>query len=195
MRPLPMILAALFFTTPAAALPGRLVLELPEAPVPLLAGGAPEARLVPELHEELARELTELARYLGHDEAPFSLDDGGGSRASEERVIAFILGFFPGFGLGHLITDNEDGFFFYLLVDFVTLAAFIVVDVLFPTIWAITVLGWIGLHILQGLDAYRTAGGGGRRGDLWQPASDRAYAAVDAPGRMGQAPPLLEVRF
>ena len=197
MRPLPLALAVLLFAAPAAALPGRLVLALPEAPASLLAGGAPEVRLVPELHEELARGLTALARYLGPDRAPFPLDAGGGAPASEERVIAFILGFFPGFGLGHLILDDEDGFLFYLLVDFVTLAAFIIVDVMFTTIWAITVLGWIGLHILQGIDAYRTAGGGRRRGELWPPPDDRAYAMSPGYGRGVEAtgPPLLEVRF
>lgn len=197
MRPLPFALAVLLFAAPAAALPGRLVLELPAAPPSLLDGGAPAVGLVPELHERLARELEDLARYLGHDAAPFPLDDGGGA-ASEERVIGFILGFFPGFGLGHLILDDEDGFLFYLLIDFVTLAAFIVVDVLFPTIWAITVLGWIGLHVLQGIDAYRTAGGGRRRGDLWPPPSDdRAYAFGSGFGRGAEptGPPLLEVRF
>ncbi len=197
MRPLLLSLALVLWAAPAAALPGRLLLDLPEASPSLLAGGAPEVRLVPELHQRLAGELRDLARYLGHDDAPFPLDDGGGARASEDQVIAFILGFFPGFGLGHLILGDEDGFLFYLLVDFVTLAAFIVVDVLFPTIWAITVLGWIGLHLLQGLDAYRTAGGGRRRADLGPPVDDRAFALAPghARGAASTGPPLVELRF
>jgi hypothetical protein len=199
MRPLPLAvsLASLCLALPAAALPGRLVLELPETPPSLLDGDAPAARLIPELHERIARQVRDLALYLGHDELPFALDDGGGA-ASEERVIAFILGFFPGFGLGHLIIDDEDGFLFYLLVDFVVVAAFVVVDVLFPTIWAITVLGWIGLHVLQGIDAYRSAGGGRRRGDLWPPPTDDralAFAPGLDGGRMAAGPPLFEVRF
>jgi hypothetical protein len=195
MRSLLAALAVFSLAAPAAALPGRLVLEFPEAPPPLLDGGTPEVRLVPELHERLARDLADLTRSLGRDGLPFALDDGGGAGAKEERVIAFILGFFPGFGLGHLIVDDEDGFLFYLLVDFITLAAFIVVDVLFPTIWAITVLGWIGLHILQGIDAYRTAGGGRRRADLGPPVDDRAWAAVPAVRGEAAAVSLVELRF
>ena len=62
------------------------------------------------------------------------LDTGGGGRAGESadtrHVLCFILGFFPGFGIGHLLAHNRDGFILFLVVDVAILCVAIVLSAL-----------------------------------------------------------------
>ena len=164
----------------AAALPGsgpRLPVEarlrlLETAPAP-----AASFRLAPELSRRLAEATRDLAHTLDRDALP-GLDEGGG--ASDDQLFGFILGFIPGFGLGHLIQDDGDGFVFYLIVDFAVVGAGVLLTALLgmtSLAWAVLVLGWVGIHLMQGLDAYRRAGGGGRRrAEAWAAPPDERLA-------------------
>jgi len=100
-----------------------------------------------------------------------AVDEGSGADsrrrgARVEPVLAMILGFFPGFGLGHLVVDSP------------RFTLWLVVDVALAAVWYFGVWGspyWlepgpgrglVGLaifveRIVEGLDAYRSAGGRG----------------------------------
>ncbi len=88
------------------------------------------------------------------------LPQGAAVGAGVRPVLALFLGLIVGFGLGHLIARDRDGFVLFLIVDLVLVA---VSGVLNYTIWPLGGLAWIALlvsHIIQGLDAYGRAGGG-----------------------------------
>ncbi len=91
-------------------------------------------------------------------------DDGGGAGVSSDvqPLIAILLSLFIGFGLGHLIVKDRDGFILFLVVDVVIIA---VGSVLY---WAtpLAALGYYGggvvlfiSHLLQVLDVYGKAYG------------------------------------
>src|SRR5205814_1341236 len=46
-----------------------------------------------------------------------ALDHGGGMDRDVRQILALLLGFFPGFGIGHLIAHNRSGFILFLLID------------------------------------------------------------------------------
>lgn len=188
MRALPSALVALFVLSlgsgaaavPAASagLPGGASLLEPASS--LLPTAARRLRLAPELSVRLQEQARRLAQELAVDELPGTalLDDGGGA-GGDDKIFGFILGFFPGFGLGHLILDDGDGFIFYLIVDFAVAGAYVLLNALLYTsnvAWAIFVIGWIGIHVMQGLDAYRRGGGRGLSG-LPEPPPPERFAA------------------
>ncbi|WP_375773654.1 hypothetical protein NR798_23235 [Archangium gephyra] len=86
---------------------------------------------------------------------------GGGAVSGEVRqILALVLGLFIGFGTGHLLVRDTDGFLLFLVVD----VAIIVVSSVLR--WAVG--GWFwGLggaallvsHVIQGIDALAKAGG------------------------------------
>ncbi|OJT24487.1 hypothetical protein BO221_15160 [Archangium sp. Cb G35] len=86
---------------------------------------------------------------------------GGGAVSGEVRqVLALVLGLFIGFGTGHLLARDTDGFLLFLVVD----VAIIVVS----SVLRFAVGGWFwGLggaallvsHLIQGIDALAKAGG------------------------------------
>jgi hypothetical protein len=96
---------------------------------------------------------------FGLEGAP-ALDQGGGVSSEIRQILALILGFVPGFGLGHLIARDRDGFILFLVID-------IVLYVVWGAVWGGLRwgLGWLGgivwlvVHIIQALDAYAEAGG------------------------------------
>lgn len=103
--------------------------------------------------------LTDGIRFAA-SESPLALDRGGGLDSDLRQVLALVLGFIPGFGLGHLIARDKDGFILFLIID-------IVLYVLWGTIgrfvwapfWGIGGVVWLVVHIIQALDAYAEAGG------------------------------------
>ena len=103
--------------------------------------------------------LTDAMR-LGLMDAPLPLDTGGGVDSEVKQVLALVLGLFIGFGTGHLLVRDQDGFILFLIVD----VAIIVASTLLR--WAVG--GWFwGLggaallvsHVIQGIDALGKAGG------------------------------------
>lgn len=142
----------------------------------LMLGGRPaqaEAHLTletPQLHLEHAPprlldahlDLSGLQRL---SEVPLDLGGGSGregirSDPATRQVLAFILGFIPGFGLGHLLAGSKDGFVLFLIVDVVLLTADILICSFAPDgICALGWLAWVVEHVFEGYDAYTTAGG------------------------------------
>jgi hypothetical protein len=79
------------------------------------------------------------------------------------QILALILGFVPGFGIGHLIAKDRDGFILFLIIDIALYALGVTVGWvvgLHPFFWGIGGLVWLVVHIIQALDAYAEAGGG-----------------------------------
>lgn len=91
---------------------------------------------------------------------PLPLDTGGGVDAETRQVLALVLGLFIGFGTGHLVARDRDGFLLFLIVD----AAIIVVSSVFRIafggwFWGLGGLALLVSHVIQGIDALGKAGG------------------------------------
>lgn len=99
--------------------------------------------------------------FLGQTALP-RLDDGGGMDSGMRQVLALVLGFIPGFGLGHLIARDRNGFVLFLVIDLVLYSAGIVGGSLLGGGGLFIGLGslvWLVVHIFQAFDAYARAGG------------------------------------
>lgn len=93
----------------------------------------------------------------------YPLEGGAAIDAGTRPLLALLLGLIVGFGLGHLVARDREGFILFLIVDLIIVA----VSSIIP--WAIPGVGWFwglgGLaklvsNIIQGIDAYSQAGGG-----------------------------------
>lgn len=158
-----------------------------EAPAP-----SDRLRLAPELDVRLQHAYADAAQAL-QVELP-ALDTGGGA-GGDDALLGFILGILPGFGLGHLVVGDDDGFLFFVIVDVAVIAAGILLSALVgwsSLSWAVMVVGWIGIHVMQGLDAFRSGGGRGRgRADLALPPDPREPLVAFA----GEGPHALAFTF
>jgi len=88
--------------------------------------------------------------------------DGAAMSQDTKAVVAMIVGFIVGLGIGHLIAGDKDGFVLFLIIDIVLIALQTVFWAAIPGIWYIGSLASLGLlasHIIQGLDAYGKASG------------------------------------
>jgi hypothetical protein len=130
---------------------------------PFLEGTSAAARSVAELQLD-AGQLT-----LDRDLAPETLSDraylsGGGSSGGANAILAFILGVFPGFGLGHVVADSSR-WVTWLVVDLIIALLFWVgFPFFFPRfLWGLPyLLLWILViieRVFEGLSAARAAGG------------------------------------
>ena len=90
--------------------------------------------------------------------APLALDTGGGLRSDERAVVALLLGLIVGFGTGHLIAGDRDGFLLFLIVDvaIIVAGALLHAAVGHGIFWG---LGLLVSHIIQGITAYEAASG------------------------------------
>ena len=96
-------------------------------------------------------------------ERPRALDAGGGLSSDVRQILALLLGFIPGFGIGHLIAQDRDGFILFLIIDIALYALGVTVGFIVnshPFFWGLGGLVWLVVHIIQALDAYAEAGGG-----------------------------------
>lgn len=145
---------------------------------------APRAHLVPRLQ-------------LG----ALSLDPGAGAGSGgTEPVLALVLGIFPGFGLGHYVAGAP--WQKWALIDVIILIAAVVVTA--ADLGVLEALAWIAVvveRVIEGLDAYKKAGGGkvaarATRGDvvvaLGPPEHVRDVARDAGPAR---PPELVLARF
>ena len=99
------------------------------------------------------------ALRLGHAAIP-RLDRGGALDEGSRQVFAMTMGFLVGFGVGHLIAHDPNGFALFLIIDITLLTGAIVLDVLFEGPFAVIGIATLVVsHIVQGLDAFRQAGG------------------------------------
>jgi hypothetical protein len=115
------------------------------------------------------------------------LDDGGGVSSDTRQVLALLLGLLVGFGIGHLVARDRDGFILFLIVD---LAIITISSVLFfATPFRLGYLALFISHVIQGLDAYAKAGGG----SLVEHTRTRAVEIAGLPGR--EAPHITTRAF
>lgn len=155
-----------------AAVPRLLHYEdLPPSTVPLL---APEAAQLPFTAHLPALNLQ--GRGAMSTPLPLSLpampDEGGGAGVSNDTlgVLGILLALFIGFGTGHLVVRDRDGFILFLIVDVVILVVASVLSFAVAPGLGWWWLGYNGLgglallvsHLIQVLDVYGKAFGGGR---------------------------------
>jgi len=109
-----------------------------------------------------------------------TLDEGGGAgvRSDLAPVLAILLSALVGFGTGHLVAGDQQGFILFLLVDLVILAVDIVLLNLTP-LWGLANIAFLISHIVQVLDVYPKVMGGSR---LVERARQRSIALASAFG-------------
>lgn len=95
----------------------------------------------------------------------FPLETGAGVDSGMRPVLALLLGLLVGFGLGHLVARDRDGFILFLIVDVVIVVLASVLHVAVFSggggwFWGIGGLAKLISQIIQGIDAYAQAGGG-----------------------------------
>jgi hypothetical protein len=137
-----------------------------------------------------ALRITDSMRF-GLMDTPLPLDTGGAVDAEVRQALALILGLFIGFGTGHLIARDRDGFILFLIVD----AAIIVVSSVFRFavggwFWGLGGVALLISHVIQGIDALGKAGGP----RLVEAARERAVEVADVSGGR-DAPPVTTRAF
>jgi hypothetical protein len=88
-------------------------------------------------------------------------DDGSGAGQGVEPALAAVLGFFPGFGLGHYVAGSPK-WQTWLVIDLLVLGGAILVSALDAGV--LEALAWIAVvveHGIEAIDAFRVAGGKG----------------------------------
>jgi hypothetical protein len=105
-------------------------------------------------------QLTDALRF-DRTEWPLALDQGGGMSSDLRQILALILGFVPGFGLGHLVAGDRDGFILFLVIDLALYIGGVVLGSVFRAglFWGLGGVVWLVVHVIQALDAYAAAGG------------------------------------
>jgi len=170
MNPRVLLLAVMLASPALASTPALHLVHFEDADLstaPLL---APDAAALP-----YSFHLPALALNLTKADVPASLplplpspDQGGGAGVSSDviPVLAILLALVVGFGTGHLVVRDREGFILFLIVDVVIVAVSSVLSYVGFGIgfwW----LGWSGLgglaflvsHIIQVLDVYGKAFG------------------------------------
>jgi hypothetical protein len=90
---------------------------------------------------------------------PSPLDQGGGVDSGTRQILALLLGLLVGFGTGHLIAQDRNGFVLWLIVDIAIILATAGLGYFVAPFGLIGGIALILSHVFQGLDAYGRAGG------------------------------------
>lgn len=156
--------------------------------VTLLGGLALDATLRPSAAPALR--LTDGLRF--EREGLRELDAGGALSGETRQILALILGFVPGFGIGHLIARDRDGFILFLIID---VALYVLWGVGWRFFSPFAFIGgavWLVVHIIQALDAYAEAGGERIVGVI----REKAMVLADlGPGRESARPTVRAFEF
>jgi len=161
----------MLLASPALAAVPRLLHseDMPPSTVPLL---APEVAELP-----FSMHLPALSLQGGAMSTPLPLplsvpampDEGGGAGVSSDTagILGILLALFIGFGTGHLVVRDRDGFILFLIVDVVIIVVASVLNFALSPVWWLGYGGLGGLallvsHLIQVLDVYGKAFGGGR---------------------------------
>lgn len=153
-----LVSAVLAVSSPSAESPSRPhVADVVQKAAMQLADLKLESEFKPELNP-----ILRLADPLKFDlqGIPAPLDYGSAVSSDTRAVLALVLGLLVGFGIGHLVARDRGGFILFLVVDIVIIAVSSVFH--FATrgfFWGIGGLALLISHIIQGLDAYASAGG------------------------------------
>ncbi|HEX9049904.1 MAG TPA: hypothetical protein VF841_05160 [Anaeromyxobacter sp.] len=112
-----------------------------------------------------------------------ALDAGSGAGGGAQPVLALVLGIFPGFGLGHYVAGAA--WQSWALIDVLLLVAAVAVTA--ADLGVLEALAWIATvveRVVEGLDAYHSAGGG-RIAARAPPAGALAAPGPPEPSRDG----------
>lgn len=136
-----------------------------------------------------ALRLVDDIRMLRSDNA-VPLDQGGGVSSDVRGILAALLGFFPGFGIGHLIAKDRNGFILFLIIDIVLVVLYYGVGwYVFTPFRFIGGLVWLLVHIYQAIDAY-----GAATGDrIVNAVREQAVRIASVPGRRDE--PAITTRL
>jgi len=91
-----------------------------------------------------------------------SLDEGGGVSSGTRPLLALVLGLLLGFGTGHLVAQDRNGFVLFLIIDLAIIVISNVFEFLVVHGGLFFGLGGLALlvsHIIQGIDAYGESSG------------------------------------
>jgi len=164
-------LLAVMLASPAlASTPALHLLHFEDADPSMVPLVSPDAAALP-----YSFHLPALKLNLTSADVPASIplplpapDQGSGAGVSSDviPILAILLALFVGFGTGHLVVHDREGFILFLIVDVVIVA---VASVLSGVFWSAGFwwLGWTGLggvawlisHLIQVLDVYGKAFG------------------------------------
>jgi hypothetical protein len=109
--------------------------------------------LMGDIQLAMANEMTRFANEM--------LPEGRAGSGDGEDIGGFaflcgLLGFFPGFGIGHLVAGNLSGFILFLVIDIVIAGVFFIVfPVVFFPFWYVVSL--IGILIERVVEAFMAA--------------------------------------
>ncbi|HYO54113.1 hypothetical protein [Archangium sp.] len=190
----PLLLVSLLATTPApepvpAADPTvSFARSLEGRHARLLEGLELAATFKPSMTPPLR--LTDAMRF-GLMDAPLPLDTGGAVSAEMRPILALVLGLILGFGTGHLVAGDRNGFILFLVVDL----AIVVVSVILRFavggwFWGLGGLALLISHVIQGIDALGKAGGP----RLVEATRQRAVEVADVSGGR-DTPPITTRAF
>ncbi len=128
---------------------------------------------------------------LGLADAPRPLDTGGAVSAQTRQLLALLLGLVVGFGTGHLVARDRDGFVLFLVVDVVLVTAMVVLGAVVRAgvFWALGGVGLLVSHVIQALDAYAESGGA----RIVERTRERAVLVSSA--ALPREPPTLTTRL
>jgi hypothetical protein len=152
-------------------------------------------QLAESFHANLTPEGFTDALHYGRLHEPLRQEGGrgggGGAISGEVRqVLALVLGLFIGFGTGHLLVRDTDGFLLFLVVD----VAIIVVSSVFRFaigggwFWGLGGVALLVSHVIQGIDALAKAGGP----RIVEVMRERAVQVADVSG--GRDAPAITTR-
>lgn len=93
--------------------------------------------------------------------APLPLDTGGAVSSDVRQILALLLGLLVGFGLGHLVAGDKEGFILFLVVDIAIIVLSSVFHAAFGwgPFWGLGGVALLISHVIQAIDAYAEAGG------------------------------------
>jgi hypothetical protein len=88
--------------------------------------------LMGDIRIAMANEMTQFANAILPEEGRPVDAAGSGDDVGGLALLCGILGFFPGFGIGHLVAGNISGFILFLVVDLIIAGVFFIV---FPIVY------------------------------------------------------------
>lgn len=191
---LPLLLALSVSTAMPAdsAAPGepgvRLSTSAASQKVSLLGGVELSATYMPSVSPPLR--LSDGVRFALAG-TPKPLDMGGALESGGRQIVALLLGLVVGFGTGHLVAHDRNGFILFLVIDLAIIVVSSVINFAIAGGGLLYGLGGLALlisHIIQGLDAYGEAGGE----RIIQLTRERAVRLANAGS--GQEAPVVTTR-
>ncbi len=135
-----------------------------------------DAFLLDDIRLEMTSEMTRFANDMfPEDRASDAAGSGYGDDVGGLALLCGILGFFPGFGIGHLVAGNISGFVLFLVVDIVIAGVFFIVfPVFYFPFWYVASL--VAILVERVVEAFLAADSATR----YRGYHDRVYGDADS---------------